>query len=93
MKDKECLRKAWKLIEHQAERSVDGVGLLPNRAHDTWSALATAASDFVIYRRLNDRITESGQALFGTDGLADIAKLPDRQLHDIFRHAMDVKKA
>ena len=93
MSDQERLLQAWKLIEHQAQRSVDGVGLLPSRAHDTWSALAAAASDFVSYRRLNDRIAESGHLLFGTTGLVDIDRLPDRQLRDIFRHAMNGEKA
>ena len=90
--DQERLRQAWTLIEHQTQRSVDGVGLLPTRAHDTWSALAATASDFVSYRRLNDRIAESSNVLFGTTGLVDIDRLTDRQLRDIFRRAMNTEE-
>lgn len=92
MTEQELLRKAWSLIEGQVQRRVDGVGLLPDQAHDTWSALAATASDFNIYRRLNERISESGRVLFGTTGLVDIARLSEHQLRDIFDRAMTRKE-
>ncbi|MGI9452491.1 MAG: hypothetical protein ACR2QH_17900 [Geminicoccaceae bacterium] len=88
MDDRLLLSRAWCLIEEQTERSVDGVGLLPWRPHDVWSALSAVAPDFASYFRLNDHMAESGHHLFGTNGLAEVASLPDRQLRHVFQHAI-----
>ena len=88
MNDRLLLSRAWSLIEERTERSVDGVGLLPWRPHDVWSALSTVAPDFASYYRLNDYMAESGHHLFGTDGLADVASLPNHQLRHVFQHAI-----
>ena len=86
--DRRLLNRAWRLIEEQTERSVDGVGLLPWRPHDVWSALSAVSPDFASYYRLNDHMTESAYQLFGTVGLADVANLPENQLHHVFQHAI-----
>ncbi|MGI9500815.1 MAG: hypothetical protein ACR2P3_12310 [Geminicoccaceae bacterium] len=76
------------MIEEQTERSVDGVGLLPWRPHDIWSALSTVSPDFTSYYRLNDQMAESAHLLFGTIGLADVANLSEHRLRHVFQHAM-----
>ena len=88
MNDRLLLNQAWRLIEEQTERSVDGVGLLPCRPHDIWSAISAVAPDFASYYRLNDHMNESAHQLFGTVGLADLANLPENQLRHVFQLAM-----
>jgi len=88
LNDRLLLNQAWRLIEEQTERSVDGVGLLPWRPHDVWSAISAVAPDFASYYRLNDHMTESAHQLFGTVSLADVAKLPENQLRHVFQHAI-----
>ena len=88
MNDRLLLNQAWRLIEEHTERSVDGVGLLPWRPHDIWSAISAVAPDFASYYRLNNQMTESAHQLFGTVGLADVANLPEKQLRHVFQHAI-----
>ena len=88
MNDRLLLNQAWRLIEEHTERSVDGVGLLPCRPHDIWSAISAVAPDFASYYRLNDHMNESAHQLFGTVGLADLANLPENQLRHVFQLAM-----
>lgn len=88
MKDQLLLSRAWRLIEDQTERSVDGVGLLPRRPHDAWSALVAVAPDFACYYRLNDHMVKSAHQLFGAAGLADVGNLPCDQLRHVFQHAI-----
>ncbi len=88
LNDRRLLNRAWHLIEGQTERSVDGVGLLPWRPHDFWSALSTVSPDFASYHRLNDQMAESAHLLFGTVGLAEVANLSDHRLRHVFQHAM-----
>ena len=88
MNDRLLHNQAWRLIEEQTERSVDGVGLLPCRPHDVWSAISAVAPDLASYYRLNHHLTESAHQLFGTVSLAAIAKLPENQLRHVFQHAI-----
>lgn len=87
MKDQVLFDRAWSLIENQTKRSVDGVGLLPWRPHDVWSAISAVAPDFESYYRLNSQMAEKAQALFGVVGLAGLADLPDHQLRHVFQQA------
>ena len=89
MKDRLLLNRAWNLIENQTKRSVDGVGLLPLRPHDAWSAISAVAPDFESYYRLNNHMADKANALFGSIGLAELAKLPDHQLRHVFQKAIE----
>ena len=88
LNDRRLLNRAWRLIEEQTERSVDGVELLPWRPHDIWSALSAVSPDFASYYRLNNHMIKSAHQLFGTVGLTDVANLPENQLHHVFQHTM-----
>lgn len=89
MKDRLLLNRAWDLIESQTTRSVDGVGLLPWKPHDAWSAISAVAPDFESYYRLNSQMADKANALFGSIDLADLAKLPDHQLRHVFQTATE----
>ena len=89
MNDQRLLTRAWDLIEKRIERSVDGVGLLPWRPHDLWSALSAVAPDFASYCRLNSHLADCAQSLFGVIGLVDLAKLPNHQLRHVFQQAIE----
>lgn len=88
LKDRLLLSRAWCLIEEQTERSVDGVGLLPWRPHDAWSALAAVAPDFGCYCRLYNQMAKSAYALRGAESLAQMVELPSSQLREVFQHAI-----